>query len=160
MPASFPTSVKTFGALADGPAVHHYGDETAIGLEVQALESWVISSETLLATVPAVNLNTATPTTLYTVPVGKSCVVTRFVLRLASTSLSTVSLSIGWTGAAYNDLLADATHTELTGNTLYTILVPKVGSLVGVAAAVMKLLCNILQGVAATCTVDVYGYLF
>jgi hypothetical protein len=48
----------------------------------------------------------------------------------------------------------------LTGNTLYTIIIPIVGAKIGVAAAVMKLLDNILQGGAATVTVDVYGILF
>ncbi len=117
-------------------------------------------AETLLASTPTVNLNTATPTTIYTCATGKSAVITRFVLRLASTSLTTVSLSIGWNSAAFDDVLANATHTELTGNTLYTVLVPKTGAKIGTTTQLLKLLCNTLQGGAATCTVEVFGYLF
>lgn len=119
-----------------------------------------LSVSYLLASVPAVNLNTSTPSTLYTAPTGRTAVITHFVLRLASTSLTTVSLSIGWNSATFNDVLANATHTELTGNTLYTVLNAKAGAAIGAAGSVLKLLCNTLQGGAATITVDVFGYLY
>lgn len=115
--------------------------------------------EVLLKTTDAVNLNTAVATTLYTVPAGFQAVITRIVLRNASTSLTTVSLSIGFNSASFNDVLANATHTELTGATLYTSLSAKVGATKGVAADLLKLLCNTLQGGAATCSVDIFGYL-
>lgn len=119
----------------------------------------LIGAETLLSSTPSVDLNTATATTLYTVPTGKSAIITRIVLRLASTSLTTVSLSIGFNSAAFNDVLANATHTELTGDTLFTVLSSKVGAKVGTTGQLLKLLCNTLQGGAATCTVDIFGYL-
>lgn len=116
--------------------------------------------KTKLATIAAVNMNTATATLLYTVPAGKSCIITKVVVRLASVSLTTVSVSFGWTTAAWADVIANATHTELTGNTLYTVLIPMVGAKVGVAAGTFKVLCNTLQGAAATVTIDVFGYLY
>lgn len=119
-----------------------------------------VAAEHRLATIAGVDLNTATPTTLYTVPAGRTAIITRIVLRLASTSLTTASISFGWTSAAFNDVIANATHTELTGNTLYTVLVPKVGALIGVAAAVLKVLANTLQGAACTITCDIFGYEF
>lgn len=125
---------------------------TAIGAQTGA--------ETLLASVANVNLNSGTATTLYTVPTGKTAVITRLVIRNASTSLTTVSFSVGFNSTAFNNILADATHTELTGNTLYSILIAKAGAAIGAAAAVLKLLCNTLQGGAATCSVDIFGYLF
>lgn len=118
------------------------------------------SSITLLASVSGVDLNTATANSLYTVPSGRTCVPTHIVIRNASTSLTTVSFSIGFNSAPFNNIVADATHTELTGATLYTVLVAKAGATVGNAGDILKLLDNVLQGGAATCTVDVYGYLF
>lgn len=115
---------------------------------------------TRLATVAAVNLNTSTPSTLYTAPAGQTAIITHFIVRLASTSLSTVSFSIGWNSAAFNNVVADATHTELTGNTLYTVLPAKAGAAIGAAAGLLKLLCNVLQGGAATVTIDVFGYVY
>ncbi len=114
----------------------------------------------LLATVAAVDLNTATPTLLYSVPAdANGCVITHVVVRDASTSLTTASWSVGFNSAAFNDVIADATHVELTGATLYTALVAKAGAALGVASAALKLLANTLQGGAATATVDVFGYL-
>jgi hypothetical protein len=123
-------------------------------------------SITRLATVTGVDLNSVAAQTLYTVPLKKEngadvngCVITHVVVRNVSLSLTTVAFSLGWTSAAFNDLIANASHTELTGATLYTVLIPKIGALLGVAAAVLKLLCNTPQGAAATCDIDVFGYL-
>lgn len=116
-------------------------------------------AETLLNSAAAVNLNTATAQTLYTVPGGKSAIITRVVIRLASTSLDTVSFSIGFNSTDFDDVIANNTHVELTGNTLYTILAAKAGAKVGTAAGVLKLKNNTLQGAACTVTVDVFGYL-
>lgn len=115
---------------------------------------------TLLSSTSSVDMNTATATTLFTVPTGKSCVVTHVVVRNASTSLTTASYSFGFNSASFNDVIANATHTELTGATLYTVLSAKTGATRGVAADLFKVLMNTLQGGAATTTIDVFGYLF
>jgi len=115
---------------------------------------------TRLSTTTSVDMNTATATTLYTVPTGKSCIITHIVVRAASTSLTTASYSFGFNSAAFDDVVANATHTELTGSTLYTVLIAKAGATRGVAADTFKVLMNTLQGSAATTTVDVFGYLF
>lgn len=105
-------------------------------------------------------MNTATATTLYTVPTGKSCIVTHVVVRNASTSLTTASYSFGFNSATFNDVIANATHTELTGATLYTVLIAKVGATRGAAGDTFKVLMNTLQGGAATTTMEVFGFLF
>ncbi len=126
--------------------------------ELQAVQGF-IASEQLITSVVGVDLNTAVPSSLTTVPAAKSLVVTKLVIRNASISLTTVSFSVGFNGpATYNDVIADATHVELTGPTLLTILPAKAGAKRGAAADVLKLLCNILQGAAATCDIDVFGY--
>lgn len=124
-----------------------------------AVQMSPVGGEVLLATTDLVNLNTATAQSLYTVPTGFQAVITRMVIRNASTSLTTVSFSIGWNSASFNNVLANATHTELTGATLFTSLASKAGATKGVAADVLKLLNNTLQGGAATCSVDVFGFL-
>lgn len=115
--------------------------------------------ETLLITRDSVDLNTAVATSLYTVPADNIAVITRIVLRNASTSLTTASISFGFNSAAFNNIVANATHTELTGPTLYTVLIPKTGATRGVAADILKVLANTLQGGAATVSIDVFGYL-
>lgn len=116
-------------------------------------------TETFLQTANLVDMNTATPTTLFTVgQFSSGVVITKVVVRNASTSLTTASFSFGWNSASYNDVVANATHTELTGSTLMTILAPKTGAKIGVAADNLKIQLNTLQGSAATVSVDVYGY--
>lgn len=111
---------------------------------------------TLLSSTASVDMNTATATTLLTVLA--SCVIVHVVVREASTSLTTASYSFGWTGAAYSDVIANATHTELTGSTLYAVLNAKAGAKLGTSTGTFKVLMNTLQGGAATTTMDVYGY--
>jgi len=116
--------------------------------------------EMKLATVTGVDLNNAATPALYTVPNEVNCIITKIVLRNASTSLTTVSLSIGQNASSYNDILANATHTELTGPTLATVLSAKTGAIALTPGTVLKLKNNTQQGGAATCTIDIFGILF
>lgn len=118
------------------------------------------TAEVQLSTTAAVNMNTATATTLYTSPTGRSTVVTKVVVRNCSTSMTTASYSFGWEAVTFANVIANATHTELTGATLYTRLDPKTGATVGTTTGTFKVLMNTLQGGAATCTMDVFGYTF
>jgi hypothetical protein len=117
-------------------------------------------NEVKLSTVDAVDLNTATNQLLYTVPTGKTCVITRICQRNASISLTTNSHSIGWTSAAYADVVANATHTGLTGPTLAAWLVLIVAGIkMGTAGQPLYLKNNTNQGAAATASFDVFGIL-
>jgi hypothetical protein len=113
---------------------------------------------TLLASLE-VDMNIGTAQELYTVPSGKDCIITHIVVKDAQIELDVASYSFGFTGATYDDVIADATHTELVDDTLQTVLAAKAGAKVGVAADILKLLVNTLQGDPATATVDIFGYL-
>lgn len=117
---------------------------------------------TKLATVTGIDMNTADPSVLYPVPSGKSCVITHVVIRNASTSLTTVSISFGFVEAQYDDVIADSTYTELTADYLYSVVPAMAGAYVaqGDIGEVLYVLCNTLQGGAATVDIDVLGYLF
>lgn len=135
------------------------GPLAALEAELAALAAQT-GSETLLSSTAAVNLNQDPETNLYTVTTGKSCLITRVIIRLASTSLTTASIAFGFNAATDNDVIATATHTELTGNTLYTVLIPKIGAKVGTSTGKFSVICTIKQGGAATATIDVFGILF
>jgi len=123
-------------------------------------EAAMSNQEYLLSTTNLVNLNQAPETNLFTAPAGiTGVVITRVVVRKASTSLTTASLAFGWNAGTDNDVIATATHTELTGNTLFTILIPKIGAKLGVASGVFSVITTILQGGAATASIDVFGYI-
>lgn len=118
-----------------------------------------VPCELLLATVAGVDMNTATPTTLYTVPTGKTAVITKVVVRNASTSLTTVSTSWGWNSASFNDWETTLVLTALTTSANFRIIPPLNGAKIGTTGQAFKALNNILQGGAATTTMDVFGYL-
>lgn len=111
---------------------------------------------TKLATRVDISLNTTTKQTLYTVPTGYKCFITQIVVRDASGSLTTAAYGFGYDANA-TDVITSTTHTELTGNTLYTVLNPKVGAKMGVAADVLGVKVNTTQ--AFTVDIDVFGYL-
>lgn len=117
---------------------------------------------TLLSSTASVDMNTSTPTSLFTVPATKNCIVTHVVIRNASTSLTTVSISFGFVEAQYDDVIADSTYTELTSDSYYTVIPAMDGAYVGEGTAgdIFTVLCNTLQGGVATVDIDVLGYLF
>ena len=116
-------------------------------------------AEAKIVTLAGVDLNVTTKTTIYTVPTGKTLIVTKVVIRNASASLTTANYALGFNANA-DDVVTGATHTELTGSTLFSILNAKAGAIRGAAADVFGLKCSVAQGGAATVTVDVFGYLF
>ncbi len=120
------------------------------------------SNEMLLSsTALDMNGTNGTATTLYTVPTGVSCCVTKIILRNASTSLTTASWSAGFNATTDNDFRADATSTGVNGATkAYIYYGVTTGVVVGAAAAVFAFKLNTQQGGAATATMDVFGYLF
>lgn len=137
----------------------HWAAGTPTTAELAATNIHTIA-DALLSTTNAVDVNSATATLLYTVPAGKTCVVTRIVVRNASISLTTASIAFGYNTPTWDDVVATATYTELTGSTLYTIVSPKVGAAVGAATGTLKVLPTILQGAPATVSVDVFGFVF
>lgn len=121
----------------------------------------VKQSEQLVASMTGaqrVDVNTTTAQLVYTVPaIGAGFMVTRVVARKASTSLTTASWGLGYNNPNYDDVIASATHTELTGNTLYSVVPAKAGAVVGTSTAALYFKCSIAQGAAATMELDVYG---
>lgn len=118
-----------------------------------------VSGALRLSSTDAVDMNTATPSTLYTVPADNIAIITNVVIRGASVDLDTASLSFGFNDADHNDVIANATHTELTGATKAKVIHPDASAVRGAAADVFKVKANTLQGEAATVSIDVFGYL-
>jgi hypothetical protein len=102
---------------------------------------------------------------LFTLPASTAlfpvvgCVVSHLVIRGATISLSTVSVAAGW-NAAGNNTFATATHTELTGPTLATVILATTGQTIGLPSGSFGIKNSIAQGVAANFTVDCFGYIF
>lgn len=119
---------------------------------------YAVNGERILATKDLANLNVTTKTSIFTVPAGKTAIITRLVLRNASISLTTASFGFGFDAGA-TDVDGSTTHTELTGPTLASQTIVLSGAKVGAAADVFGIKCSIAQGAPATMSVDAFGYL-
>lgn len=115
-------------------------------------------ADTKLVTVTGVDVNVLAKTSLYTVPAGKTLIVTKIVIRNASANLTTADFGVGFNANA-DDVIASETWVELTGSTLYTLRLPMDGAIRGAAGDVLGLKCSVAEGAPATVTVDVFGYL-
>lgn len=121
------------------------------------------AGEVMLSRTASVDMNPAggTPVmaTLYTVPAGHSCIVTKVIVRNSSGNLTTASISFGF-DANGSDVIANATRTYLDAATKYGVIPAVNGAVRGAAAGTFKVAVNTKQGGAMTITVDVFGYLF
>ncbi len=119
-------------------------------------------ADTLLTSVASVDLDALAETTLFTCPAGKSCVVTKVVMRLATGGglpLGTASISFGWNTGDADDVIANGVRA-LTAATNYIIIGAANDAEIGVAAGTFKITVQTAEGAALTVTLDVFGYLF
>lgn len=105
---------------------------------------------------------TATKLTLYTVPAGKSCVVTRIVVRSPSAScanLTSVGFGFDTTCTNWKTSLSLANLTTVTTGFLTVDLTTVTQAIIGTAASVFGFYIT-TSTATGTATVDVFGYLF
>jgi len=117
-------------------------------------------ADTKLATVTEIDMNTVATTDLFTVPAGKSCVITHIVIRNASITLNTASFGFGFNANADDVVAAAVLGGNLSAAAKYRVLEATDGAVRGAATDVLKIGVDTVQGAAATMDVDVFGYLF
>lgn len=107
--------------------------------------------------------NVGTKQVLYTVPAGKSAVVTHVIIRGPSASLATIlgTLSFGFNSGS-NNWSPAFTQAELRTLTLATHVFPKLANAVTVIGAAADTFGAIFSSTALTAnvTIDVFGYTF
>ncbi len=119
-------------------------------------------AESILAKGAAFNLNSGVKQTFYTVPAGKKAVVTGFILRDASATAATGVITLGG-DATPADFIAVVNLTNLNGVAPKKLEVRRIPNATPVAAVDYPA-GTVIGGkpttlVAATCLVDVLGYL-
>ena len=113
-----------------------------------------------LATVTGIDMNAVAATALYTVPEGKTCIITHVIIRVASIELDTANFGFGYAAGEADVIAATTLGTGLTAATFYRVITAKDGAIKGVAEDIFSSGEDVAQGAAATMTVDVFGYLF
>ena len=119
-------------------------------------------ADTLLASVPSVDLNAVAETTLFTCPAGKSCIITKVIIRFATGAglpMGTMECSFGWNTGNADDVIANALRV-LTAATNYLIIAAEGDAEIGLTTGVFKIDVQVAEGAALTATVEVFGYLF
>jgi hypothetical protein len=122
------------------------------------------SAITKLATVTGIDAKTVAETTLYTVPAGKSLIISRVVIRCTAFTVGSKSVqavaSVGGNSATYDDYLNSVTYTIAAVNTAVTDNVLDSAVPVYAAGSVIKLAIETgSDATTETWAVDLFGYL-
>lgn len=121
-------------------------------------------AETLLSSTASVDMKTpSVKKTLYTVPTGKTMIVTKIVVRSVSATLAGgTSYAFGGT-LTCSDWKSGVDLHLITGSTLYYVIAndnPSTVSTMQVAGTAFGMYITTGATNAATATIDVFGYLF
>lgn len=119
-------------------------------------------AETILASIPNVDLDNLAETTLFTCPAGKSCIITKVVMRLATGAglpLGTASISFGWNTGDADDVIANGVRA-LTAAANYIVIGAANDAEIGLTTGTFKITVQTAEGAALTVTIEVFGFIF
>jgi hypothetical protein len=120
-------------------------------------------ADSLLISVAGVDMKTAGTTSMYTVPVGKSCVITAIIVRNPSASLAGGSSYSFGSGANFNTFAAGISLADMT--TLVSdikMIVQGTNNakyIISAAGAIIGMKVTTGSTLAATATIEILGYL-
>ena len=106
-----------------------------------------------------IDLNALGETVLFTVPTGKSCIITKVIMHTSSGALASASISFGFNTANADDVIANGVR-PLTGATNYEIIPAKSDAVRGAAAGTFKIDVNTAEGGVLTAKFAVFGFLY
>ena len=117
----------------------------------------------LLSSTAAVDLNTASDTDCYVVPVGKKCVVHYVVIRNLSANATNTVAMFGQ-GAGFTDFVGNQTLSGLNAAGSAGVIMPIPNATTVeiqeyTAGEIFSIDVTTVASIACTCTVDVYGSL-
>lgn len=133
-----------------------------------ATDTWTVEglipalSITKLATITGINSKSTGATALYTVPTGKTAIITEAFVRCTAASAITVgaSASIGQNSTAFDDFVGITILTALLATTDAFPLRATAKFVQAAAAAVVNIkITTAATGTSQTLAVDLYGYL-
>jgi hypothetical protein len=123
---------------------------------------------TLLESTSGVDLNgvAGTETTLFTVPVGKTAIVTHIIIRNMSADALASVVTFGKTGGACDEFRGDQTLAALSAAGKYTVIyldqnvndTPEAADEFDAGESV-GIEITVAAGAACTCVCDVFGFL-
>lgn len=140
----------TAGTAGQSPIVNSGATAMAWGMPVQ-----------LLSTTTGINAKTAASTTIYTVPAGKTLVVTRVVVRVTAATAITVGASASVTASTSGTIYASNAMTTLTATPqLFKFPDDGISVTAGAGETIAFVVGTGATGTSQTVSVDLIGYLF
>lgn len=115
---------------------------------------------TVLGIVTGVNAKTVANTTLFTVPTGKTAIVTSVVVRCTAATAITAGPTVNISTTATGDIFASVTMSALSSTTKAYIFTSTGGTTVAAATTTVKFnLTAVATGTSQVLTIMVIGYL-
>jgi len=117
-------------------------------------------ADSLLANSGEIAVDGVAETTLFTVPAGKSCIITKVIMHSPTAAIGQASISFGFNaGAGANDVITNGVRA-LTGATNYEIIPAKSDAVRGVAGGTFNMIINTPETAADKAKFAVYGFLY
>lgn len=116
-------------------------------------------TDSLLANSDEIALNGLAEFTLFTVPAGKSCIITKVIMHTPSAAIGEVDISFGFNAGTSNDVIADAPRI-LTGVTNYQVISVKDDAVRGAAGDIFGMKINGVETAADKAKFAVFGFLY
>ena len=127
-----------------------------------------VSGAALVATVTGHDCNDTSDHTIFTVPAGKSFIPTLLIMHSPSANMTSYVFSAGLSSAK-TDFVVTITASGVTGATKLLVIRPNYNATPAAGSGLMTIIPaggtfvidNLTAaGVACTCTVELYGFLF
>lgn len=169
---SFPNDVTITATHVGVTGEIHGGTLVSTGLTTAATLAVTTPTtvEYLLSSTAAVDVSGVAEHVLYTVPAGKTAIITKVILRSCSGTLDMATDAVaqwGCNAGTHNDVIGAKTLTAPTGTSSYQILLPTASNATGnvesalcAAAAEFTMSVTTSSTTSTTCTVDTWGFLF
>jgi hypothetical protein len=160
------TTVSSLDLVGEGTTpVRILTGGTNVRLEVDSTGVIEINSlplPTTLSSIASIDLTTTGTTSLYTVPTGRSAIITAVIIRPTTATAANAdgAISVGTNASTYDDIIANTTLTGLDSTTEHYVATPGGVSHTAAAAEVITFQVDTAEtGTALIVTVDVIGYL-
>ena len=130
---------------------------------------WIDLAEGLLVSYPSVNLNTGSATTLFTCPTGRTCLITKVLIRSPSVDLTGSGDRLVFQANSTDWARLDLSASKLNGSTRYALVRPGTNDFsedadyTPITLGSTQTFTSTLSGAfgsAATVTIEVYGTIF
>lgn len=132
-------------------------DETSASVSRAALEFGYPNGLEHLVSTATIDLDTNGSTQIFSVGPGLTFIPTKFIIRAASATPTTSTMSFGF-NIGVDDVVGADTYEELTSNAVFTPVYPMTGAAIGSGGSQLSVKVANQEASTTNVTIDVFGY--